>query len=179
MSMRPSSVRYMSRGRTMGTGPIYSVAYQTNPGGRMEYHCSALSGIHGVPLARCICFFCLRWTLRTIGLPTTRVYRRYRWTGSGRPSSIASLTNVVSPTDDRVRRASTSLWTNRLNAVRPHSSVAIPAASTSPAAIPSRRNCSHRVPLVGHHDPEDLWVRPGSRTGARQLTGLHAERFLS
>ena len=41
-----------------------SVADQTNPGGRKEYHCSALSGIHGVPFARSILPLCLRWTLR-------------------------------------------------------------------------------------------------------------------
>ena len=50
-----------------------SVADQTNPGGRKEYHCSALSGIHGVPFARSILPLCLRWTLRTNGLPMTPV----------------------------------------------------------------------------------------------------------
>ena len=44
ISMCPAPVRYMSRARTIGMGPMCSVAYQTNPGVRTENHCSAFQG---------------------------------------------------------------------------------------------------------------------------------------
>jgi hypothetical protein len=52
--------------------PMCSVAYQTNPGVRTEYHCWAFSGIDGCPLDRSILPLCLRWTVRTNGLPMIR-----------------------------------------------------------------------------------------------------------
>jgi hypothetical protein len=158
MGMRPSPVRYMSRARTIGTGPMCSVAYQTNPGGRTQCRCSALTGTHGVPLARCILPFCLRWTPRTNGLPTTPVYcipLDGLWKAIEDPLAdeprfarkrrccqqalnVAFHQSTESGTSPQFRRHSCS---ERL-------------ADYDPKPLQS---CSHRVPLVGHHDPDDLW----------------------
>ena len=68
-------------------------------------------------------------------------------------------------TDDPASRIWTSLCTSRLNALRAHSSAAVPAASANPAAIPRcLRTVSRQIPLVGQPDPGHRRLGPASRT---------------
>ena len=85
------------------------------------------------------------------------------------------MMNLASPQKTMLPTGSEHRFSPVDGLVRPHSSVAIPAASARPTTLPSH----FRVALitflfVGHHDPEDLW---SNQDPAPALDGSQALRL--